>query len=301
MRLPTSCVLFACLAPLAAQTIDTLGGTTTAPTRTATGKASLFQVDSSVVVLDYQMYLNVPGPETLTWFLYRHHSRTGAATLEWSQQVQVNGTGAGPTWYSSGPIPVPLAEGNFYMLGVGWPGTLTYHYNTSSVPLPVSFGSWQRAHTVTFPPPSTYTFASGIDAAVYYQQVTTVPFNGVDVVGTGCSGTNLVPRLVASGAPTLGATKSLDLVDAAPNTLGVISLALGPTLPVPVPMFGCGIWLDLGLPAATTAVVTSQVGVASLPMTMPANPAYIGITLSAQAGVLPNGVDITNALQLIVN
>lgn len=293
--------ILSALVPLTAQTVETIGGTTTAPLRTNTSKASVIRVDSSVLLIDYAMYLNVPGQETLTWFLYRHHSRTGAATLEWTQQVTVNGTGVGPAWYSTGPIALPLIEGNHYMIGVGWPGSLTYHYTTSSAPLPLSFGSWQRAHTPGFPPASTYTIASGIDTAVYYQQFTTVPFAGVDIVGTSCGATATLPRLVASGAPTLGATKVLDLVDATPNALGVVSLALGPTLPVPLPMFGCNIWLNINGPLASTAVPLSATGTASLPMTMPANPAFYGIPMSAQAGVLAASIQLTNALDLIVN
>jgi hypothetical protein len=289
------------LAPAIAQTVDTLGATTTAPSRAATGKASVFRVDSSVLMLDYEMYLNVPGPETLTWFVYRHHSRTGVATMEWTQQVAVNGTGVGPAWYSAGPIALPLVEGNHYMIGVSWPGTLVYYYNTSSQPLPVSFGSWQRAHTTVAVPPATFTIASGIDTAVYNQRLTTVPFPNVDIIGNGCSGTALVPRLVASGVPTLGATKYLDLVDATANSLGMVSLALGPTLPVAIPMFGCGVWLNLGGATATTALVTSGTGVASLPMSLPANPIFQGLPLSAQAGVLTTNIDITNALNLVVN
>lgn len=288
------------LAPALAQTVDTLGATTTAPSRAATGKASVFRVDSTVLMLEYEMYLNVPGPETLTWFLYRHHSRSGVSTLEWTQQVPVNGTGVGPAWYSTGIVGIPLAEGNHYMIGVSWPGTLVYYYNTSSQPLPVSFGSWQRAHTTVAVPPATYTIAAGIDAAVYHQRLTTVPFQAVDIVGTGCAGTPLVPRLVASGVPTLGTTKNLDLVDAAANTLGMVALAIGPTMPVPLPVLGCDVWVNLGA-AASVALVTSGTGVASLPMALPANPAYFGLQLSAQAGVLAANIDITNALNLVVN
>lgn len=247
------------------------------------------------------MYLNVPGVETLTWFVHRHHSRTGQFTLEWSQSVPVDGTGVGPAWYSAGPIALPLVEGNHYLIGVSWPGSLTYHYTTSSVPLPISFGSWQRAHTVPYPVPATYNVLGGIDAAVYNQRLTTLPFPNVDIVGTGCAAGALLPRLVASGAPTIGQTKSLDLVDATPNVLGVYALALGHTTTVPTPLFGCDIWLDLNAPVATTAVITSAAGISNLPMVMPNDPGLVGVQIAAQAGVLSTAIDMTNALDLVVN
>lgn len=289
------------LAPATAQTIDTIGGTTTAPLRTASSKASLFRVDTSVLLIDYEMYLNVPGVENLTWFVHRYHSRAGVYTLEWSSTVAVNGTGVGPAFYSTGPIALPLIEGNYYQIGVGWPGSLNYHYITSTTNLALSFGAWQRAQTPGFPVPATWSIPAGHDSALYYQRLTTLPFPAVDIVGTGCTTGTLVPRLVASGVPTIGQSKNLDLVDAAPVSLAVFSIALGHTLAVPLPLFGCNVWLDLQAPMATTAVITSGAGIVSLPLAIPADPSFIGLQLSAQGGVLTTGIDMTNALDLVVN
>jgi hypothetical protein len=302
MRLTATLSLVAALlAPVTAQTVDTIGGTTTATQRTNSSKASLFRIDSSVLLLDYEMYLNVPGQETLTFFLHRYHSRAGVYTLEWSQQVAVNGTGVGAAWYSTGPIALPLIEGNYYMIGVGWPGTLTYHYITSATNAPVSFGAWQRAMSPAHPVPVTYNIAAGHDSAMYHQRLTTVPFPNVDVVGTGCTSGTVIPRLVAAGVPTIGATKSLDVVSAAANSLAIVAVALGHTMVAPVPLFGCDLWLDLSAPMATTALITSATGIVSQPLSIPQDPAYLGLQLSAQAGVLSTGVDFTNALDLIVN
>lgn len=302
MKLTTLPLLFAALlAPLTAQTVDTIGGTTTATARTNVSKASLFRIDSSVLLLDYEMYLNVPGQETLTFFMHRYHSRAGVYTQEWSLQVPVNGTGVGPAWYSTGPIALPLLEGNYYMLGVGWPGSLTYHYITSATNAPVSFGAWQRAMSPANPVPVNYNIASGHDSAMYHQRLTTVPFPSVESVGTGCTSGTVIPRLVVSGVPTIGGTENLDIASAVPNSLAVLSIALGHTLAAPVPLFGCDLWLDTFAPMATTALITSATGIVSQALTIPADPAYLGLQLSAQAGVMSTGIDFTNALDLIVN
>jgi len=131
--------------------------------------------------------------------------------------------------------------------------------------------------------------------------LTTLPLGAVNIVGTGCSSTALVPRLVASGMLSVGTTRSLDLVDAAPSSLGVYAVAIGATLPVPVPMFGCSMWLNLGGPVVSLAVITSAAGIANLPLTIPPDPSYFGMQLSAQAGVLTTAIDMTAALDLQVN
>jgi len=294
-------LLASLLSPLLAQTIDTLGGTSSAPVGANRAKASLFRIDSTVLMLQYEMFLDVPGPETLTWFMHRYHSRSGSFTLEWSSTITVNGTGVGPAWYSSGPIAVPLVEGTYYQIGVSWPGSLTYHYSIGTANLPVSFGAWQRASTLTNPVPSTVTVAAGLDSAVYYQRFTTVPVGAVNIVGTGCSLTALVPRLVASGVLATGTSRDLELVDAAPSSLAVFTLGLGTTTALPTPLFGCSVWLDLGSPLVSIALITSSTGIAILPMAVPADPSYIGLQLAAQAGVLTTGINMSNALELQVN
>ncbi len=289
----------AALASLPAQTVDTVGGTTTAATRTNSAKASLFAVNTSVLLFDYEMYLDVAGPQTLTFFAYRHHSRSGTATLAWTHQVQVAG-GGGAQWYSTGPIALPLIEGNHYALGVSWPGTLTYHYSIGTTGTPVSFGSWQRAHTLTNPIPATLNVPTGVDSAAYHQRLTTLPLPVVDNVGTGCSSTALVPRLVATGMFGINSNEALELVDAAPSSLAMYVIALGPTLGTPIPLYGCDVWVSLFV-NALTATVTSGAGYASLSFPVPNDPLFIGTQFSAQCGVLSSAIDMSNAVGFAIN
>src|SRR5690606_33356248 len=90
MRNTTICTLLL-LAPLAAQNVDILGATSTCPSGTLRAKANQIRVDQTVLVLDFEMYLDVPAAETLEFFAYRHHSRTAGSTLDWTLQVPVQG------------------------------------------------------------------------------------------------------------------------------------------------------------------------------------------------------------------
>ena len=107
-------------------TVDTLGGTSSAPSRAALAKANVIEVTKTVMLLKHEWYLSITGAESLTFFRYRHHSQKGAYVKDWTKTVKVTGTGAG--WYSPGPIALPMVAGNHYLMGVSWGGTVTYHY-----------------------------------------------------------------------------------------------------------------------------------------------------------------------------
>ena len=302
MKLHLPAVTFLLLASLAAQpNVDTVGGTSTRSTRANAGKANIFRVDRSIVLLNFEMYLDVPGPETLVWFLYRHHSQNGTYTLEWTLPVNVNGTGMGALWYSPGPIALPLLGGNHYMIGAAWTGTPAYYYMTATSGQPVSFGAWIRA--VTPLPgnalPTTWNI-SGLDSAQYYQRLTHAPLSAVTDVGTSCSSASPLPRLVASRLPTIGNSFSLDLVDALASTQALHLLAVGPTLPVPIPLFGCSLWLSPGN-LLSVGSTTSSTGVASLTVPVPNDPGLRNLPVGAQALYLrPPAIDFTNALALTI-
>lgn len=285
---------------LAAQTIDTLGGTTTPVTGGPTSKASVFRCDQSVLLTDYAMWLDVPGPTTLTFFVFRHHSRSGAFTQMQTYTVPVQG-GTGPGWYSTGPIVLPLLCGNHYLIGASWPGQLTYYYNRAAAAFPISFGTWERANTLASPPPATFNVASGIDVACYHQQLTTLPIPAVNCIGTGCNPAGTLPRLVANRALTLGNTTALEVVGGTPSAIALYALTFGLTLPQPVPFFGCPVWLNLGGQVSSDAVVLSSAGFGALNLPVPQNPLYLGTQLSVQAGVLGAQVSTTGALELVVN
>jgi hypothetical protein len=287
---------------LNAQIVDIVGGTASAPTGANRAKASLYQVDTTILLLDFEVWLDVPATDTLTFFAYRHHSRTGLATLDWTLPVTVTG-GGGPQWYSTGPIALHLVGGNHYALGVSWVNNLTYYYSTATPGAPVSFGNWQRAHTINSAAlPPTLTLPAGTDIAQYRQRLTSVPVPAVVSTGTGCSSTALLPRLVADEFFAVNTTTNLELVDTAATAIAVFGLGAGPAAAVPLPLFGCSIWLDITQPIVTLAQVTSAAGYASLPVAVPNNPVLVGQTFSAQGLVFGAvAVDVSNAVSFTIN
>jgi hypothetical protein len=122
----------------------------------------------------------------------------------------------------------------------------------------------------------------------------------VTVVGAGCAGPATPPRLVAAGSPQIGTTTALELVDAPASVPALYAFALGSTLPAPLPLFGCDVWLDLTGGVATAFAITSASGVATLPMSIPPDPAFSGVQLAVQAGALGTALQLSNALGLAV-
>lgn len=287
-------------APLLSQTTTTIGGTTTTPTRVANGKGNGINVKSSVLLLSYDMYLNVPGQETLQFFLYQHHSVAGTFNLVKTWKVSVDGTNKGAQWYSSGVIAQQLLCGNSYILGVGWSGSVTYHYQTATCGSQFALGSWLRGHTTTStnPLPSTMT-GGGCDAAQYHQRFTTLPFTNVACLGTGCSPSTTVPRLVASTPPKTGTTLTIDLAGGAASRPATLLISPVRALSSPVQIAGCQVWLDLRLPVLPFGLSLSSAGEAKLQIPIPANSAYAGVRFATQAGVLGSTLDITNAVDLL--
>lgn len=297
--LPSLCIcLLASL--LSAQTVETVGGTTTTSQVTNGGKGNLMRIDTTVMLLDFEMLLDVPAAQTVTFFAYRIPQRNGTAVLEWTQPVAVAG-GAGLQFESTGPIALPLVAGNYYLIGVAWTGTVRYQYATTASTSTVSFGAWQRARTLPQPIPASIT-VTGSDSAQYHQRFTTIALPNVTVVGTGCTTTQpAAPRLVLSALPTLGSQPTLHITDAAPSTAAACLLTIRPPLATPLPLFGCSVWLQLGTPTSTSLVLLDPAGAGALPLGLPANQALLGLNLTAQAGVIGPSLDLTNAVGMIVN
>lgn len=165
----------------------------------------------------------------------------------------------------------------------------------------MSFGSWQRAHTLTGSLPTTLTLPAGIDSAVYYQRITTVPVPAVVNTGTSCSATALLPRLVASDFFRTNATTALELVDSLPSAITLFGFAGGPAVGTPLPLFNCNLWLDLSTPPVTLAALASATGYSALPLPVPNDPLLVGSTYTAQGLVFgASTVDVTNAVSFSI-
>ncbi|MBK8100362.1 MAG: hypothetical protein IPK26_24965 [Planctomycetes bacterium] len=296
--LRASLLLFACLLQaMPAQTVDTIGGTSSSMTSTGLADGNLFRIDTTCVLQRVECYLGLPAQtQTLTFFVYEHPSRIGTATRIWSAAVQVTGTGNG--WYASPTIGVPMVAGNFYAFGVAYSGTATVYWQ----PWPAtgnttSFGEWVSGKVSVNPPPPTLAFL-GTDIAQFRQRITTTAQSGVRMVGDGCNSQGLPPRLVADGLLPIGASVSLHVTDGPTFAMALVGLALGPTSPTPQPFFGCSLWLTVIGPVL--AVPLDLDGHGELPLAVPADPRLVGLQFSAQALVTGAPESVTNAVELTV-
>ena len=118
-------------------------------------------------------------------------------------------------------------------------------------------------------------------------------------VGPGSGGANGVPRLECGGAVALGLPFSLDVSAAAPAAPG--ATLLSPT-EAPLQLPGLGAPIVPELPWIVEPFATDAGGEAGPTFAVdPVPPAFCGLTLSAQAGVLdpgaPGGIALTPALR----
>ncbi|MCA8966461.1 MAG: LamG domain-containing protein, partial [Planctomycetes bacterium] len=102
-------------------------------------------------------------------------------------------------------------------------------------------------------------------------------------IGAGCPGTgNLTPAIAATGAPVTGTTFSVDLSDALANSVAAALFAFARNDQA----IGNGCTSYPQLPGVTSLLLTSGVGAATAPVSIPANPSLIGLEIFAQWGVL---------------
>lgn len=113
------------------------------------------------------------------------------------------------------------------------------------------------------------------------------------IFGSGCPGTGgLVPMIGSSGTVALGSTNfSVDLSNAAPNTLAILIGGVSRTMAGPIALpfdLGGGCFVRTSQEAAFTGVTTAQ-GTAFLPLPIPSNPQFVGTDFFLQWAVFdPN-------------
>ncbi|HOX25777.1 MAG TPA: FlgD immunoglobulin-like domain containing protein [Candidatus Krumholzibacteria bacterium] len=156
----------------AGSSVDVEGSTALANYANGRYIGNVFEVAESTSILQIGAYLNFTGSRQLNFVILEAPVQAGPYQEICSQVVDVVGNGEG--FYDSQPLSVPLAEGKFYIVGVGWTGgNITYYWDTASMPHAVSFGQkhygfrWDGYPLPgTVPSPAFYT-------ANYYQRITT--------------------------------------------------------------------------------------------------------------------------------
>jgi hypothetical protein len=286
--------VFAVLSSRAAAqgTVDVLGGNNYSPYRFASAKGNVIAVERSVWLHSFELQLTITQPDTLTFFLYRHHSQSGQYSLEWTRKLGAPGA-TSAQWYSSGEVQLPLLAGNHYVLGVSWLGAVTYFYNTSSTGTKLSFGSWYSGHSPVGLPQSTS--IGGVDGVQYHMRIQSNPCSQVLSAGVPCK-SSTSPRLVPVELATPGGKLSMQVVDAAAQVPAVLCMSAGPLQPTALPIFGCQLWIHPAI-LLTLAVPTSNSGIATLTLPLPKDPSLSGLRLSWQTLVAePSGLYLSNGL-----
>jgi hypothetical protein len=166
-------VLIWCLSISAAQaTIDVVGGTANPATRDRLAKGNIYQVNTSVILNQFESYLSFSGTETLNFYVFKNSAEFGTYSQVASTSYPVTGSGAA-AFYSSGPLNTILSAGQWYILAVSWSGPAnTYYYNTVGSPV-TSFGAWASAYASGTNPLAGTVNIGNFDGAIYYQRVTT--------------------------------------------------------------------------------------------------------------------------------
>jgi hypothetical protein len=165
-------LMIAAAGETAAQIIDIVGDTSLSAIGASRAKANVYRVDTSTKLRELEVRLDFSGVQQLTYTVHKSAAEFGTFTQIYANAVPT--IGAGQDYYSSGPINVPLQAGSYYMLGVSWPGTLEYYFD-SGPQQATSFGAHVHAYATGAHPLGSSVSTTTDDEAIYNQRLTTIP------------------------------------------------------------------------------------------------------------------------------
>ena len=142
-------------------------------------RGSIYQVGSTTLVTELQMYLDPAAAETIEWGWYTGISATGTFTLQTSTTSTAS---AGPGWKSSGPVAIQTTAGDYVAVVAQWDGTVEYFRSSETLPAALpGFGSAVRGITSgsgsTLPASTSFSASS---AVLYAQRILTAPVTDAD-------------------------------------------------------------------------------------------------------------------------
>jgi len=200
----------------AGRAVDTVGGMASSSSGIALAKGNAYRVDTATTLEMMEFYLDFTGAQLLQYYLYESAVEFGTYTQIWMHSETVTGTGQ--TWYSSGPVNIPLVAGMYYIIAVSWDGTCGYWYNIGDSQS-TSFGAHVHAYPGgTHPLPGTISSTVN-DQAIYYQRLTTgtgmatpTPTETPTVTPT------ITPTSLPTDTPTQGPTATPTALPPLPST-----------------------------------------------------------------------------------
>lgn len=90
-------------------------------------RANGFVADGDGTLVEFEQYLGLAGACNLDFYVFEAPTPGGALTQVWRDTVVAP---AGTAYFNSGPMAVPIVNGNYYALGVGWNCTATYYWQS---------------------------------------------------------------------------------------------------------------------------------------------------------------------------
>ncbi len=120
---------------------------------------NIYSVATSTTLNEIKMYLGITGNRELYFLVYE--GATIGGTYNKIHETYIPSSGTGEKWYSSGPISVPLAVGNYYVVAFQYSGNVEWGFEEPAndpVPYPVSFGTMESGtygNTIGLPPAAT--------------------------------------------------------------------------------------------------------------------------------------------------
>ncbi len=151
---------------------DYTGNTTQASFGDNRYRGDVYSVTERTVLTGFESYLNFTGTRQLEFVVLEGPSDFGPFTVVRRQSRTQTGTGEG--FYSSGPMSVLLEPGKYYAIAVGWTGgNITYFFESTPNPVPVSFGQEVYGFAHDTYPMGTTVGALGLLVGSIYQRLTT--------------------------------------------------------------------------------------------------------------------------------
>lgn len=160
-------------------------------------RGNVYEVSQRTTLKQIESYLNFTGSRQLNFVVFEASVLGGPYTQLFSKTIAKTGTGA--SFYSSGPLCIPMAQSKFYIVAVGWTGgNITFYWNVTTIPHAMSFGQKHYGFYYDAYPIGLSITSPGYTTSDYYQRLTT-------------EDTWLLPSLL-SGSITPGSSQTVTVI-----------------------------------------------------------------------------------------
>ncbi|MCK4661001.1 MAG: immunoglobulin domain-containing protein [Phycisphaerae bacterium] len=134
---------------ISATAIDTIGSTANSSAGPRL-RGNSYAVTTTTKLTEIEHFLHITDSGSIKFYVYEADTSAGPYTLIFETTVPESGTGQ--QWYSSGPLDITLQEGQFYIIGAGWPDSHSYYWGGSH-PQATAFGESEHGFATSYQDP----------------------------------------------------------------------------------------------------------------------------------------------------